>query len=215
MPTRLSVAEALAEADELGRLIQELLFTSDLPGDLRTIASHACFDVAVGHFHSIYHLTSTRNDVDSSVRALYRPLVETCYRSAWLSWIAPDAKIEALSADPLWAKWPQVGQIAECLDGATNNLFFEVNAGDILMAHDFTHCGRETIFRHFDENRGIGPSRDEPEMATLIIRAVILVGVVASMLLQKRGLTGAAQRIDAVAIRRLSEADTYPNPVRP
>lgn len=102
-----------------------------------------------------------------------------------------------------------IAQIAECIDGLRNDDIFSLNAGDLLMAHDFTHCGRETIFRHFDQNGLIGPSRNDVEIATLIIRSVLIVDLVGSMLAEKRGSPDAATELALVASRRINDEDAY------
>jgi hypothetical protein len=123
MATHPSLAEALKEADDLDVLIREKLYGIEFEGTARSVWGHSALDISFGHFKSMCFLARNRTDVDSTIRALFRPLLESGYRAAWISLIADDAQIEAMQTIQNWRYFPSVEAIGKSIDARSDDGF--------------------------------------------------------------------------------------------
>jgi hypothetical protein len=94
-------------------------------------------------------------------------------------------------------------KIAIKLDVHTERKAFQTFVADSWIVHDFTHCGMQTIQRHYSAADGIGPNRSETEIAKLVQRSVVVLGLSCSVLLQELGDTARALEVASLATRHL------------
>ncbi len=203
MPTHLTLDEVLREANDMESVLKTDLYPAAMPATVGNILGLAALDVAMGHFMAIRFLVSHRTDVDSTVRSLMRPLVEASYRAGWLKFIATEDELETVQTDPRGGVFPSLPAIGKSLDAYDNETIFSVTLVDVVLVHDFTHCGIQTLRRHYDEERGIGPIHDPVELATIIHRALVVIGRTALLFTQSMGMDEASLRIAKLMSRRI------------
>lgn len=111
------------------------------------------------------------NRLDSSARALLRPVIESSLRCEWLLMLATGRELKKI-AEHNDGTWVELAPMARSLDRLRRQDFrMHAFQTDITHIHSFTHGGSQAVARNISPQGIVGLVPDQEEAAKVIRKA--------------------------------------------
>lgn len=142
------------------------------------------------------------NNLDSSARALLRPIIESSLRCEWLLMLATGRELKRIS-EHKDGTWKELAPMAQMLDLLQREEFrSHALQTDLKHIHSFTHGGSQAVARNISSLGIVGVFPNQEEAAKVIRKA--------SLWLANAGISLARRLRQHEAGRQLSEYANQP-----
>jgi hypothetical protein len=194
----------LSRASAFGETVESLAHAVKPPAcGCRTLRLQLVFSqylICRQHNAAIILLFGKR--LDSSARALLRPVIESSLRCEWLLMVATGRELKRI-AEHKDGTWKELAPMAKTLDLLLGDDFrMHALQTDLTHIHSFTHGGSQAVARNISSLGIVGLFPDQEEAAKVIRKA--------SLWLANAGISLARRLRQHEAGRRLSDYANQP-----